>query len=139
MLREMDFVEGDWAALFWAVGSATALFKHFEAPMTNLSDVFARTQALMKKIRRRTLVGYAVCFVVIVFFGSFIFIPLIRFNALGLVSPWSRHFTWHISCMKGAIANCHQKLSLRLALPFTERYWSDSATFTVDPVSGRAW
>jgi len=26
MLREMDFVEGDWAALFWAFGSATALF-----------------------------------------------------------------------------------------------------------------
>ena len=74
MLHEMDFVEGDWAALFWALGSATALFKHLEAPMSNLSDVFSRTQALMKKIRRRTLVGYAVCFIVIVTFGSFILI-----------------------------------------------------------------
>ena len=55
MLREMDFVEGDWAALFWALGSATALFKHWEAPMSNLSGVLSRTQALMKKIRRRTL------------------------------------------------------------------------------------
>jgi hypothetical protein len=34
MLREMDLVEGDWAALFWALGSATALFKHLEAPMS---------------------------------------------------------------------------------------------------------
>jgi hypothetical protein len=25
MLREMDFVEGDWAALFWALGCATAV------------------------------------------------------------------------------------------------------------------
>lgn len=30
MLREMDFVEGDWAALFWALGSATALFRRLE-------------------------------------------------------------------------------------------------------------
>ncbi len=74
MLREMDFVEGDWAALFWALGSATALFKHLEAPMSNLSDVLSRTQALMKKIRRRTLMGYGICFGMIVAFGSFIFI-----------------------------------------------------------------
>jgi hypothetical protein len=25
MLRELDFVEGDWAARFWALGRATAL------------------------------------------------------------------------------------------------------------------
>jgi hypothetical protein len=74
MLREMDCVEGDWAALFWALGSATALFKHLEAPMSNLSDVLFRTRALMKKIRRRTLGGYAICFILVVAFGSFIFI-----------------------------------------------------------------
>ena len=28
MLREMDFVEGDWSALRWALGSATALCRH---------------------------------------------------------------------------------------------------------------
>jgi hypothetical protein len=32
MLREMDFVEGDWAALFWALGSATALLRRLEVP-----------------------------------------------------------------------------------------------------------
>jgi hypothetical protein len=32
MLREMDLVEGDWAALFWALGSATALFRGLEVP-----------------------------------------------------------------------------------------------------------
>ncbi len=28
MLRELDFVESDWAAVFWALGSLTAIFKH---------------------------------------------------------------------------------------------------------------
>ena len=28
MLRELDFVESDWAALFWALGSTTAIFRH---------------------------------------------------------------------------------------------------------------
>jgi hypothetical protein len=28
MLRELDFIEGDWAALFWALGSTTAIFRH---------------------------------------------------------------------------------------------------------------
>jgi hypothetical protein len=74
MLRELDFVESDWGALFWALGSATALFKHLEPPMSNPSDIFSRTQVLMKEIRRRTIIGFAACFIVIVAFGSFIFI-----------------------------------------------------------------
>ena len=37
MLREMDFVEGDWAALFWALGSATAIFRRLEVPALMLS------------------------------------------------------------------------------------------------------
>jgi hypothetical protein len=28
MLRELDFIESDWSALFWAIGSATAIFRH---------------------------------------------------------------------------------------------------------------
>ena len=28
MLRELDFVEGDWGALSWALGSTAALFRH---------------------------------------------------------------------------------------------------------------
>jgi len=28
MLRELDFVEGDWAALMWALGSATVILRH---------------------------------------------------------------------------------------------------------------
>jgi hypothetical protein len=28
MLRELDFIEGEWAALFWAIGSTTAVLRH---------------------------------------------------------------------------------------------------------------
>lgn len=28
MLRELDFIEGDWAALFWALGSAAAIVRY---------------------------------------------------------------------------------------------------------------
>jgi hypothetical protein len=28
MLRELDFIRGDWAALYWALGSATAICRH---------------------------------------------------------------------------------------------------------------
>jgi len=28
MLREMDFVDSNWAAVFWALGSTTAIFRH---------------------------------------------------------------------------------------------------------------
>ena len=28
MLRELDFIEGDWAAVFWALGSVAAIFRH---------------------------------------------------------------------------------------------------------------
>jgi hypothetical protein len=74
MLREMDFVEGDWAALFWALGSATALLKHLEAPMSDPSAVLSKMQALVKKIRRRTLKGYAVCLFAIAGFVRFFFV-----------------------------------------------------------------
>src|SRR3984893_17707837 len=28
MLRELDYIESDWAALFWALGSTTAIFRY---------------------------------------------------------------------------------------------------------------
>ena len=28
MLRELDFIDGDWAALFWALGSTAAILRH---------------------------------------------------------------------------------------------------------------
>jgi hypothetical protein len=28
MLHELEYVDGDWSALWWALGGATALFRH---------------------------------------------------------------------------------------------------------------
>jgi hypothetical protein len=67
MLREMDFVESDWAALRWALGVVAVLLKHVAAPMSEQSAFFPRAQALMREIRRRTLLGYGMCLIVTVF------------------------------------------------------------------------
>ena len=29
MLRELDFIQSDWEALFWSLGCTTAIFRHF--------------------------------------------------------------------------------------------------------------
>jgi hypothetical protein len=65
MLREMDFVKGDWTALFWAIESAAALLMRSHASMSSRADVLSKSNALMKTVRRRTLAGYAVCLFVI--------------------------------------------------------------------------
>ena len=46
MGRELDFVESDLAALFWALGSATVLFKHLEVPMSGPS-LFERFRTVL--------------------------------------------------------------------------------------------
>jgi hypothetical protein len=46
MRRELDFVESDLAALFWALGSATVLFKHVEVPMSGPS-LFERFRTVL--------------------------------------------------------------------------------------------
>ena len=42
LAREVEFIEDDWAALRWAIGSAGVLFDRRGAPMTSLADVAAR-------------------------------------------------------------------------------------------------
>ena len=42
LAREAEFIEGDWAALGWALGSARVLLDRRGAPMTSLADVAAR-------------------------------------------------------------------------------------------------
>jgi hypothetical protein len=56
MLRELDFIENDWAALFWALGSTTAIFRH---SLQGLRDWFGNPtdheKARMKNIRKKTV------------------------------------------------------------------------------------
>lgn len=74
MLHEMDFIENDWAALFWAIGSVKLLFKRLEVPMGEPSDILRKAQKLETEIRRRTRVVYVISFGLLVPFVWFFFI-----------------------------------------------------------------
>ncbi len=73
MSREMDFIENDWAALWWALGSTRILFKRQHVPLADLSGVTRAAQCLTKTVRRRTLVGVVVALTEAAFFGYFFF------------------------------------------------------------------
>jgi hypothetical protein len=75
MLREMDFVEGDCAALCWAIGSAAAILKSVDAPITDPADLPRRMLGFEKKVRRwrfrASAVGLAECMAVAPFIFFF--------------------------------------------------------------------
>lgn len=52
LAREVGFVEGDWAALWWALGSARVLFDYREAPIRSLAEVPAVARRLAESQRR---------------------------------------------------------------------------------------
>jgi hypothetical protein len=65
MLRELDFVEGDWAALRWSIGSAASLFRRLDVPLSAPGGVLQRTHVLDKTIDRRTIGGGLACVIVL--------------------------------------------------------------------------
>jgi hypothetical protein len=99
MLREMDFVENDWAALFWAIGSATAILKGMDTPMKDLTYIHRKMQSFEKGICRRSILACAVNFLECVAFGSFIFIfpnPLQRIGSCLIVASTMLFFALHL-------------------------------------------
>lgn len=73
MSREMDFIENDWAALWWALGSTRILFKRPYVPLADLSAVPRAAQCLMKTVRLRTITGLFITTGEGAAFTSFIF------------------------------------------------------------------
>jgi hypothetical protein len=58
MLRELDFMESDWAALLWALGSTTALFRHSVPRQlrARLEKGFGPTErGMLKNIGKKTV------------------------------------------------------------------------------------
>jgi hypothetical protein len=51
LAREVVFVEGDWAAVGWALGSARILFDYREAPIESLADLFAAAKKFAESKR----------------------------------------------------------------------------------------
>jgi hypothetical protein len=61
MLCELDFVEGDWAALLWALGGATTIFRQANGlPWARLRRYFSREETSMDKDVRNRLSGTVV-------------------------------------------------------------------------------
>jgi hypothetical protein len=83
MLREMDFVEGDWAALRWSVGSAASLFRRFDVPLSAPGGVLERAHVLGRTIDRRTIGGGLVC---VIMLAGFVWNAIHHVNTLQLVA-----------------------------------------------------
>jgi len=55
MLRELDFIQGDWAALFWAFGSTAALCRHsVRSRLRTLGDWHFNETFQIKRIAKKT-------------------------------------------------------------------------------------
>jgi hypothetical protein len=61
LARELAFVEGDWAALGWALGSTRVLLDYREAPMRSLADVPPAAHKFVERLRN----GYGLWFILL--------------------------------------------------------------------------
>jgi hypothetical protein len=90
MLRELDFIESDWAALFWALGSTTAIFRHsvprgLRAWFGKLSN--QEEGVILKHIRKHaagTVSGIVIAIGVLVCAFGLVRLSFLLFPGLGL-------------------------------------------------------
>jgi hypothetical protein len=69
-LREIEFIECDWAALRWALGGTRILLGRKEIPVSSRADVPKVALRFAKEIRGRTVIGCIVCVVESVWIGG---------------------------------------------------------------------
>jgi hypothetical protein len=95
MLGELDFIESDWAALFWALGSTSAIFRH-SVPRA-LHAWFGRLSnqeegRMLKHIRRNaagTLSGVVIAVGVLVGAVGLVRLLFVLFPAAELKREWA--------------------------------------------------
>jgi hypothetical protein len=68
--REIEFIESDWAALRWALGGMRILLRPSEARISSLADIPQSASRFLREIRKRTIVGSAVCIIETIWIGS---------------------------------------------------------------------
>ena len=74
MLRELEHVEGEFAAFCWAMGCLSALYQPMRAPLRTAGDTRCRAKALRRETRRRNLAGNLACGLVAGGFASYFFV-----------------------------------------------------------------
>jgi hypothetical protein len=84
LAREVEFIVGDWAAFWWAIGSTRVLLDRPEAPMTSLTDVRDGARRLSKSVRKRTS-GYPFLFL----YAFYSALKLMGYDALKLTGAAS--------------------------------------------------
>ena len=67
--REIEFIEDDWVALRWALGSTRILLGRSEIPISSLVEVPQAAPRFAKEIHKRTVGGCVFCVVGTVWFG----------------------------------------------------------------------
>lgn len=71
--REMEFIESDWAALRWALGSVRILLRPAEPRLVSLAEVPQASLRFAKEIHKRTVTGVITCALEIVYFASLLY------------------------------------------------------------------
>jgi hypothetical protein len=118
-LRELDFIENDWTALLWSLGSARILLKWRDVPVAELCDFPQAAQRFQRRIFRRNLREYAAGVIVTAAFGYYISVShsaLIRTGS-GLVIAGTLFvlFTLH---KRGAARTVPSELELSACVDF---------------------
>jgi hypothetical protein len=72
--HELDFIEGDWKACLWAIGSVRILFAPTNAARAEHRDISQATQRLAKIVRKRNVKGYSASFFVMAAFTWYFFV-----------------------------------------------------------------
>jgi hypothetical protein len=90
MLRELDFVDGDWAALFWAIGSTTAILRHAATGWRNWLRGKSSQEAGMNSTGKKALgVGFGMLSALALAGCALAVMRIIRIMFPGLEhSPW---------------------------------------------------
>jgi hypothetical protein len=96
MLRELDFIEGDWAALFWAMGSTAAILRHAASVgwawlknKSNLKNKSSKEAAMNTTGRKILGVGLGMLSALALVGCAF---GMLRI--LGTMFPWLEHSHW---------------------------------------------
>src|SRR5580704_6882861 len=53
LAREAEFIEDDWSALGWAIGSTRVLLDRREATVSSLSEAASKAQHFLESLRRQ--------------------------------------------------------------------------------------
>jgi hypothetical protein len=90
MLRELDFVEGDWAALFWALGSTTVILRQAASAWREWFKGKTKEEVGMNSTGKKALgVGLGIFSALALVGCSF---AILRIS--GLVFPGLEHSRW---------------------------------------------